>query len=124
MSDKGGGIGSEHVKNEGADRSRSTNWKGDRTRPDPEEDTDPTRSGVPDPNRMERGQGRRTKPNRILGLLLHDNSFEDPLQFDQNPRCKGSPNEKLELKIQMGINEFASWLGFAAGRVPRSYRRL
>ena len=43
---------------------------------------------------------------------------------DYNPRCKGSPNEKLELKIQMGINEFASWLGFAAGRVPRSYRRL
>ena len=43
---------------------------------------------------------------------------------DYNPRCKGSPNEKLELKIQMGINEFASWLGFAVGHVLRSYRRL
>ena len=48
--------------------------------------------------------GNVSEPNRAWGtgrvlLLLRDDSSEDPLQFDQNPRCKGSPDEKLELKI-------------------------
>ena len=80
-------------------------WRRTAPRPDAEEDPDPTRSEAPDPNRMEDdkdgGPTRTdaTEPNRVLGLLLHVNFSEDPLQFDQNPRCKGSPDEKLELKI-------------------------
>ena len=70
-------------------------WRRTAPRPDPEEeDPDPTRSEVTDPNQRKDGKDGgptrtgATEPNRILELLLHDNFSEDPLQFNQTRDAK------------------------------------
>ena len=64
--------------------------------PDPTRRRTPTRPEVEYPTRTDEGDDYRpepmklmtTEPNRILGLLMRDNSSEDPLQFDQTRDAK------------------------------------
>jgi len=66
------------------------------TRPGGGHRPDPKWSTRPEPNgKMTRKEDRpepmkvmTTEPNRILGLLMRDNSSEDPLQFDQTRDAK------------------------------------
>ena len=66
----------------GSVRCTEPNQGGTRTEWKDDKEGGPTRTDEGDDSRPEPMKVMTTEPNRILRLLMRDNSSEDPLQFD------------------------------------------